>query len=69
MALKLRRFTVTLCAHRFCSNNLVNFFFKNIFNRFREPMRPTHGEKCGLARIAHREARGRAMDCSDRSRG
>ena len=28
MALKLQRFTVTLCAHRFRSKNLVNFFFK-----------------------------------------
>ena len=28
MALKLQRFTATLCAHRFCSVNLVNLFFK-----------------------------------------
>ena len=28
MALKLQRFTVTSCAHRFSSKNLVNFFFK-----------------------------------------
>ena len=30
MALKLQRFTVTLCAHRFCSKNLVNFLFKKL---------------------------------------
>ena len=29
MALKLQRFTVTLCAHRFCGKNLVNFFCNN----------------------------------------
>ena len=29
MALKLQRFTVTPCAHRFRSKNLVNFFFKS----------------------------------------
>ncbi len=29
-ALKLQRYTVTLCACRFCSKTLVNFFFKNM---------------------------------------
>ena len=30
MALKLQQFTVTLSAHRFFSENLVNFFFKSM---------------------------------------
>ena len=30
VALKLRRFTVTLCVHRFCGKNVVNLFYKNM---------------------------------------
>ena len=30
MALKLQRFTVQLCARRFCGKNLFNLFIKNM---------------------------------------
>ena len=46
MALKLQRFTVTLCAHRFCPNNLINFF--TICYQIQRTDAPTCGEKCGL---------------------
>ena len=30
VSLKIQRFAVTICAHRFRSKNLVNLFFKNM---------------------------------------
>ena len=30
MTLKLQQFTVTLCVHRFCFENIYKFFFKSM---------------------------------------
>ena len=34
MALKLQRFTVTLCVYRFCCKNIVKLFCKNMLKDF-----------------------------------
>ena len=63
MAHKPQRFTVTQCAHRFCSKNVVNFYFKNTLtdseNRCILPLVRNAASDQAKSRPASREAAGR----------